>query len=634
MGSAGPPARKDRFTALDTLALAREVRRMGWARVEKASDLAIGGITLTLRSRDEGRRDLALVPGRFAALLAEPPPRREELSPMAKELRRLLTGAILSDVPDPAGERYLELVFRRADVEEPLLLALELFGAGNLTVARGTRLVAVLHPRSWAHRTVRIGSEYSRPPSRGDPFGLTTVQVTALLEASRNDRASTLGAKLALGGPVAEELLLRAGVPGSLPAGQDAAYVAAQIHSAMAELRALVGDRPHGYLYAQAGVIVDAEPYPSQRWRAEPGVAEQERPTFSEAAWDYFSTMPPPLAKEVAAAPDPAAEIDRQLAQQREAIAHLQSEAAALVAEAAAILAHFPEAELALAKRENDGSEERTVEVPLAGRNVHLLLGRPVRASAQALFEEAKRAQSRLAGARRALAETELRRAEVPPETAPVATGASRDAEARPRFWFQKYRWFLSSEGVLVVGGRDAATNDLLVRRYLRPRDRYIHADIHGAPSVIVKHPQPPAPDATEVSLAEAGQFGVAFSKAWRAGLASASAFWVEADQVSKAAASGEFVARGAWVIHGTKHVMKDLPTEIGVGTVRYEGADLWCAGPPSALRNRGELRVVLVPGEERSRSESEVELSRDLGLSRDRLQSMLPAGGLAIRRA
>ncbi|MGI0067707.1 MAG: ribosome rescue protein RqcH, partial [Thermoplasmata archaeon] len=122
-------------------------------------------------------------------------------------------------------------------------------------------------------------------------------------------------------------------------------------------------------------------------------------------------------------------------------------------------------------------------------------------------------------------------------------------------------------------------------------------------------------------------------SKAWRAGLASAPAFWVTFEQVSKTPATGEFVARGSWVVHGTKHFLRDLPLELALGVIRYEGAELWSVAPESAVRALGEVRFLLAPGEERERAEREVELARESGLSRSRLQGLLPAGGLTFRR-
>lgn len=632
-GPAGP-ARKDRFTALDTLALVRELRRIGRARVDKASDLAIGGLVLTLKGKDAGRTDLAIVPGRYAALLTEPPDRVEELSPFARELRRLLTGALLVEVPDPGGERYLELGFRRADVPEPLVLATELFGTGNVVVARGSRLVAVLHPRSWSKRTVRVGAEYVRPPGRPDPFSLSEAGIGRVLSDSRTDRVTTLSAKLGLGGPLAEEALARAELDPFASAPDGAEGSARRLHVALTTLVGELGETPRGSVYLQDGVLVDAEPYESLRWRNEPGVTVEARERFSDAAWAFFTTLPAAVDPVRAAAPDPRAEMDRQIRQQEEAIARLDDEARALSAEADAILARFPEVEAARAAFSGETGTDGRLELEVDGRTVRVYPDRPLRESAGVLYEEAKRTQAKLAGARAALEVTTARReaAPTPSEIAPVAPRSA--AVERSRFWFQKFRWFVSTEGVLVVGGRDAASNDLVVRRYLRPADRYVHADLHGAPSVVIKHPAPPGPDPGEATLREAGQFGVAFSKAWRAGLASASAFWVLAEQVSKTPASGEFVARGAWVVHGTKHVMKDLPTELALGVVRYEGAELWCVGPPAAVRAHGEPRYLLTPGDERRRNDIEVELVRELGISRDLLQSLLPAGGIASRRA
>src|SRR5208282_4126104 len=205
------PTPKDRFTSLDTLALARELRVVRHARVDKVFDLPSGGWSLALRVPREGRRELLLVPGRFAAVLSEAAAHAEELTPFARELRRLLEGAVLENVPDPGGERFLELELRRSDLPEATLVALEMFGSGNLVVARGGRIAAVAQTRRWAHRTVAIGAEYARPPTRTDPWVIGAAEIEAELSRSRTDLASTLAARLALGGPLAEEVVARGG---------------------------------------------------------------------------------------------------------------------------------------------------------------------------------------------------------------------------------------------------------------------------------------------------------------------------------------------------------------------------------------------------------------------------------------
>lgn len=60
-----------------------------------------------------------------------------------------------------------------------------------------------------------------------------------------------------------------------------------------------------------------------------------------------------------------------------------------------------------------------------------------------------------------------------------------------------------------VIGGRDQQQNEFIVKRYLRGPDIYVHADIHGASSVIIKNPNGhPVPPKT---LNEAGIMAVCY---------------------------------------------------------------------------------------------------------------------------
>jgi predicted ribosome quality control (RQC) complex YloA/Tae2 family protein len=636
MAAAETPAAKDRFTSIDTLAVVRELRAAGRLRVDKAFDLPDGGFSIAFRAPGAGRKELVLQPGRYAAFLPERPDHAEELGTMAKELRRILTGAVVTAVADPAGERALELELRRADTPEPFQLVVELFGSGNLLVVRGPTIVAVLRPRAWAHRLLRVGAPYQRPPQRGNPWSATATELAAQLATSRTDRISTLAARLALGGPLAEELVVRAGLAGEVPAPTDAEASAHRLRSAMDELLTEVGDAPKGYLYRRGEVATDVEPFRARRWREQPDVEEVVHPTFSEAAQLYFRSPPP------APPPTPSQhrveELRRQKERQEVAIREHRAEVERLVASADALFTHFAEVEAQRAAAEADPTAtEATLDIELNGVTIPVYRRRPLPESARELYEESKRVRSKLDGAVAALADTEQAIARA--ESEGVAASDERTRRAgeparRKPFWFERFRWFISSEGFLVLGGRDAGSNEQLVRRYLHARDLYIHADVHGAPSVVVRAGELAGAAPTEVTLKEAGQFGVAFSKAWKVGLASSTAYWVTAEQVSKAGASGEFVPRGGFVIHGTRNSLGDLPTELGIGRVRHEGVELWTVGPPSALQRRGELRFRVTPGEERERGRTESELARELGVSRNLLQSLLPPGGLAVLRA
>ena len=60
--------------------------------------------------------------------------------------------------------------------------------------------------------------------------------------------------------------------------------------------------------------------------------------------------------------------------------------------------------------------------------------------------------------------------------------------QSRKIYWFEKFDWFISSENYLVLLGRDMQQNEQLVKRYMRKGDVYVHADVHGASSCIVRN--------------------------------------------------------------------------------------------------------------------------------------------------
>ncbi len=635
------PARKDRFSSLDTLALVRELRRLPRAWFDKASELPDGRLLVTLRVQGEGRWEWLIAPGSFSTLRPASLALPETPGPFAMSLRRQLQGAPLLGAEQPGGERYLEVSFGQGREEEPALLAVELFGQGNVLVVRRGQISTLLHSRTWAQRVLRPGARYVRPPARKNPFALVPEEIRKALRASTADRVSTLAARMGLGGPLSEELLSRTGFDPKAPATLEAEELAEALTGALRDLLAEIGERPSGYLYRPrpGGAWFDVTPFPAGRWRRESEVVEERRLTFSEAAFEFFFSRPPPESarprEETASVKDPRAGLLRKRSQQEEAIQKLQQEEESLRRGADLLLSHFPEVEGRRAALAEGASGATEFEVVLEGRPFQLKVATPTRDAARGLYEEAKRAQQRLEGAQEALRLTEAQLRQGTPVSAPVSSVPRTGAPVprRRHFWFEKApRFFISSEGLVVIAGRDARTNDALVKRYLGEHDVYIHADLHGAPSVVIKLPDPKVTPG-EATLLEAGQWGLCHSRAWRAGLASADAYWVRGDQVSKAGASGEYVARGSWVIHGARNPLKDLPLELTLGRVLYEGEALLQAAPVLAFGRPGSQPLyALTPGEDRKREEAERSLAQALGITREALQALLPPGGFNAR--
>ncbi|KAJ0160757.1 Ribosome quality control complex subunit 2, partial [Colletotrichum tanaceti] len=136
----------------------------------------------------------------------------------------------------------------------------------------------------------------------------------------------------------------------------------------------------------------------------------------------------------------------------------------------------------------------------------------------------------------------------------------------RKQSWFEKFIWFVSSDGYLVLGGKDAQQNEMLYKRYLRKGDVYVHADMHGAATVIIKN-SPSTPDAPipPSTLAQAGTLAVCSSSAWdsKAGMG---AWWVSADQISKSAPTGEYLPTGSFMVRGQKNFLPPAQLLLGIG--------------------------------------------------------------------
>ena len=168
----------------------------------------------------------------------------------------------------------------------------------------------------------------------------------------------------------------------------------------------------------------------------------------------------------------------------------------------------------------------------------------------------------------------------------------------RRKFWYEKFYWFITSEGFLVIAGRDATQNEAIYKKYLKARDAYVHADIHGAATVVVKN-HLISGEIPSLSLSEAGQFSLCLSSAWKSKIVT-SAWWVRADQVSKTAPSGEYLITGSFMIRGKKNFLPPSRLELGVGVLFYVSEDSAASRPTErSIRGTADMESISVPREE-----------------------------------
>jgi predicted ribosome quality control (RQC) complex YloA/Tae2 family protein len=214
-----------------------------------------------------------------------------------------------------------------------------------------------------------------------------------------------------------------------------------------------------------------------------------------------------------------------------------------------------------------------------------------------------------------------------------------------PDDWFERFRWFRTSTGYLVIGGRNADQNEELVKKYMGKHDRFFHTQAHGGPVTLLKAAGPSESadpvDFSEETLREAAQFAVSYSSDWKDGRGAGDAYMVEPDQVSKTPESGEYIEKGSFVIRGDRTYFEDVPCRIAVG-VQCEPVTRAIGGPPSAIVDRAASSVTLEPGMY-AQNDAAMMAYRELKerfadqsfvrkvASADQLQEFLPSGGSDI---
>jgi len=203
--------------------------------------------------------------------------------------------------------------------------------------------------------------------------------------------------------------------------------------------------------------------------------------------------------------------------------------------------------------------------------------------NADDLFKRAKKLEGKATAAVSAVADLEKRIAELEVDDAkPIEVHETRLVK---RKWFEKFRWFESSVGKLIIGGRDATTNEIAIKKHTTPDSIVFHADVTGSPFFVA-----PA-DATGQELIETAIATASYSRAWKKGIGELEVYYMPASQVSKTTKAGEFMGKGAFMFYGSRKFMK-AKLEIAVGF-----SDRLIAGPVSAVAAHTKNYVVILPG-------------------------------------
>ncbi len=258
--------------------------------------------------------------------------------------------------------------------------------------------------------------------------------------------------------------------------------------------------------------------------------------------------------------------------------------------------------------------------------DIEIDLFKSVDENAGKYFDAAKKAKKKLQGAEKALAESRKQLAQLLLQETHFMQeeGKRQEQKQRKKEWYEKFHWFISSEEFLCVGGKDATSNEVVIKKHLEKDDLVLHTDMAGSPFFIIKNGQ----QAGETTIEEVAQATAIYSRAWKLGHGTADVFYVKPEQVSKEARPGEFMAKGSFMIYGkTNYLHPKLECAIGL----VEGQII--GGPAAAVKSRTANLVIVIIGEEKKSSLAKKIRAKLKGGDLDDIIKFLPAGGGELKR-
>ena len=251
---------------------------------------------------------------------------------------------------------------------------------------------------------------------------------------------------------------------------------------------------------------------------------------------------------------------------------------------------------------------------------IKLALSKTVAKNAEQYFQQAKKARKKAKGAREAV---EKFKKKLKKETKKIRP-EKKEVPPAKKEWYDKFRWFESSEGFLVLCGRDATTNDILIKKHTEKDDMVFHTIMAGSPFCVIKTEKKKPGEKT---VHEAATFTVTFSKAWKLGLTTTDVYHVTPEQVSKTAKAGEYLKKGAFMIYGRKTFVA-VQVDLAVGNKDSR----IMAGPLSAVKKHCKNYVALAQGREKTSAIAK-KIQKKIGGNLDDIIRVLPAGGLRIKQ-
>jgi len=654
------------------------------ARVDKSFQPTNDTVIMRFHVKGTGRVDLIFQAG-VRIHTTQYPLDNPKLSPsFPMVLRKHLKGANVISIKQHYFDRVVEIKMKK---EKTFTLIIELFSMGNIILLDDEdNIIMPLKRKQWSDRDISSKRDYKFPPKRGiNPLKLEKSELKSLFENSDTDLIRTL-ARSGLGGTYSEEIVLRSKIDKMILASQISDEKLDILHETINSIFKPLKDyefSPNIVISKEYGNNnnggedldsssdgnsnndeIDVLPLELELYNNDKDYKREYFTTFNEAADEFFSKKVKSEIKGVQETvwSKKVGKYSKRLEIQEKTLEGFNKTIKLSKEKGDLLYANYSHIEnllkviedarlkeyswMEIAKTLQDakksGMEEAQIVesmdklgnliLDIDKKKIAIDSKLAIPENAEVYYEKAKKAKRKIDGAIIAINNTkkQLKEMEEKRDLAMESVSVPQKRVKKELKWYEKLRWFLSSDNFLVIGGRDAGTNEAVVKKYLDNHDIYLHSDIHGASSVVIKTE---GKDVSNDTLKESAIFAASFSSAWAKNYGTQDVFWANPNQVSKTPEPGEFLAKGAFIVRGHKNYIRSASLKIAVGIVDYEGKRIM-AGPVDAVRAHTDKFITIKPGYtkkeaiakkiryELSKNESEDDL-----LSLDDVVRVLPSG-------
>ena len=523
-----------------------------------------------------------------------------EPNKLLRRLRSDLLRSKIEKVEQIGTERIAYLTFSNFD--NRFVLIVEFFGEGNMLLCNySKKILALMHSIDVRHRQLRIGLEYKPPPQDGiDIIDLKKEEFKEILSTSTSI-GKIIGRGLGLPKKYVEEIIRLSSIDRTKPSDEISED---EFESLFDVIRITISNVINGV--HDPTIITDAEKSDIFPIRfSDDNTGAREVPSFNEGLDIIFTERILEKGKSLYGeeAQKRISELQNRLEEQKNAIEIVQKKSKNIAGVANLLFSmqsegkskiSEPEVIKALKNQNAELVKEKGVPIlKIDDAKVKIELDAPLPSIASILFDESKKQKGAITSIEKLIEKTEDQ-LEKTIEKGEIAKGSVGFSDIRKKNWYERYRWFFTSDGLLAVGGRDSSSNSALVRKHMESNDKIFHAEINGSPFFILKDTNE---DLMPLSLEETAYATVCFSRAWQASAHGLNSFWVKPDQIKKAAPTGQSMGKGSFMIYGTRNFIKVASLKLAVGIMKEDENFLLVSGPVEPIKKNCLCYVIIEPG-------------------------------------